>query len=63
MYSNEVSTPIALVGTLAMTGPDSVVTWVVAAAVSMGAGAFLLWRQRLLRHAVPDLRGRRDRCR
>jgi LPXTG-motif cell wall-anchored protein len=63
MYRNEVSTPIALVGTLAMTGPDSVVTWVVAAAVSMGAGAFLLWRQRLLRHAVPDPRGRRDRCR
>ncbi|MFF1539964.1 LPXTG cell wall anchor domain-containing protein [Microbacterium sp. NPDC058269] len=63
MYSNEVSAPVAVVGTLAMTGPDSMIVWVVVGAVALGGGAFLTWRRRLLRHAAPAPRGRHDRCR
>lgn len=67
MYSTEVSTPLAVVGMLAMTGPDSMITWVIIAAAAMGTGAFLTWRRRLLRQAAPApapvSRGRRDRCR
>lgn len=65
MYSTEVSTPLAVVGMLAMTGPDSMITWVIIAAAAMGTGAFLTWRRRLVRQAAPAPvpRGRRDRSR
>ncbi|EQM75766.1 MULTISPECIES: LPXTG cell wall anchor domain-containing protein [Microbacterium] len=63
MYSSEVSAPVAVVGVLAMTGPDSVIVWAVLGAVAVGAGAFLVWRRHLLRVVAPESREPHDRCR
>lgn len=63
MYSNDLSAPLAAVGLLAMTGPDSVVTWVIVGAAAMGAGALLTLRRRVLRRAIALGRDHRKPCR
>lgn len=63
MYSSDLTTPLAAVGLLAMTGPDSVLTWVIVGAAGMGVGALLTVRRRVLRRAVPAGRDRRRPCR
>jgi len=53
MYSNALTTPLATVGMLAVTGPESMTTWVMAAGIAVTVGAGLLLRTRLLRRPAP----------
>lgn len=53
MYSNTLTTPLATVGVLAATGPESMTTWVMAAGIAVTVGAGLLLRTRLLRRSAP----------
>lgn len=53
MYSNALTTPLATVGALAVTGPESMTTWVMAAGIAVTVGAGLLLRTRLLRRSAP----------
>ncbi|MBP3977050.1 hypothetical protein [Microbacterium sp. BLY] len=53
MYGHTLSTPLATVGALAVTGPTSMTTWVLGAGIALAVGAGLLVRTRMLRRAEP----------